>query len=123
MIARRAVAALVLGALAIGGLGACSKTEGERRPTPMSQAERDRGRQACQAYLDRLCACAKAKGTKELQDRCELKRAKPEALELALEVNDDPSVTGPDVLRAQEEARKIIAKCIEENLALDTECP
>lgn len=107
-------------------LAACSKGEepARSRPAKISEAERKRGDDACTAYVDRLCACAKAKGTKDLDDRCHMKQAKKEALELALEVDDDPSASPQDVLQAQEAARQVISKCVEEDLALDAEgCP
>ena len=50
----------------------------------------------------------------ELAEQCELKHAKPEALALALGVDDDPASSRDSILRAQREARKIIARCIEE---------
>jgi hypothetical protein len=94
------------------------------RPAKLGDAERKRGDDACHAYVDRLCKCAAAKPTsKDLGDRCQLKHAKLEALAMALSVDDDPSATAQDVYDAQDGARKIIAKCIEENVALDQECP
>jgi hypothetical protein len=104
-------------------LAACKSDEpASSRPPPISPAERKRGDDACQAYLKRLCACAEQKP--ELKDRCELKHAKPEALKLALAVDDDPGAGPADVALAQESARQVIAKCIEENAQLDTEgCP
>jgi hypothetical protein len=107
-------------------LAACSKKEEKtsNRPVPITEAERKRGDDACTAYVDRLCACAKAKASKDLDDRCHMKQAKKEALKLALEVDDDPTATAQDVFQAQEAARQVISKCVEENLALDTEgCP
>jgi hypothetical protein len=107
-------------------LAACHKDSPPKsgRPDPISTAERKRGDDACRAYVDRLCACAKSKpDDKDLADRCELKHAKLEALDLALMVDDDPAAGAQDVFQAQDQVRKIIAKCIEENVKLDQECP
>jgi hypothetical protein len=105
---------------------ACSKSNDappptSSRPAAITSAERQRGDDACHAYVDRLCKCAETK--KELADRCQLKHAKLEALSLAIQVDDDPGSTPQAVFNAQDQARKIIAKCIEENAALDAECP
>ena len=112
--------ALLVGLVVAAGCKGEEKTPGGR-PKPISVAERERGKNACEAYVERLCTCAKAKP--ELAERCELKHAKPEALVLALEVDDSPEAAPREVAQAQDQARKIIAKCIEENAALDTECP
>ncbi len=119
----RGLVGVLVAVLACGG---CSKKEEQKsaRPAPLSEAERKRGDDACTAYVARLCACAKLKGGKDLEDRCYIKQAKKEALQLALTVDDNPIATPQDVFQAQESARQVISKCIEENLALDTEgCP
>jgi hypothetical protein len=104
---------------------ACSKEEKRSaRPEQISVEERERGHDACQAYVDRLCACSKARpDDKDLADRCHIKHAKIEALDLALMVDDDPTASPQDVYNAQDQARKIMAKCFDENVALDKECP
>jgi hypothetical protein len=92
------------------------------RPAAITAPERNRGIDACTMYVEHLCACAKIKP--ELAESCELKHAKPEALALALGVEADPSSTRDSILRAQREARKIIALCIEEAAQLPTlGCP
>jgi len=105
------------------GLAGCKKEEQQApgRPAPISESERKRGDEACTAYVARLCACAEKKP--ELAERCQMKKAKPEALQLALEVDNDPNAHPQDIFAAQESARQVIAKCIEENAALDAECP
>jgi hypothetical protein len=103
-------------------LAGCKKEEqADGRPRPISVEERKRGADACTAYVARLCKCAESKP--ELAERCHLKKAKPEALKLALDVDDDPNAHPQDIFLAQESARQVIAKCIEENAALDAECP
>jgi hypothetical protein len=123
---RRGAAAAITVVIALAA-GACKGREApakSNRPARISEPERKRGGDACRAYVARLCACARAKGTKDLDDRCYMKGAKIEALDLALAVDDNPTATAQDVFQAQESARQVIAKCIEENLALDAEgCP
>jgi hypothetical protein len=112
----------LVAALALAG---CKKEDAAPgRPPPIGKAERQRGGEACTRYVERLCACAEKKPERpELADRCQMKKAKPEALKLALEVDDDPHAHPQDIFLAQESARQVIAKCIEENAALDAECP
>lgn len=118
----RSLGLALLALLAIGLLAGCKKDEpANSRPSPISETERQRGSEACTKYVERLCRCAETKP--ELADRCQMKHAKPQALKLALEVDDDPQAHPADIFAAQESARQVIAKCIEENVALDAECP
>ena len=121
------LAALLLVAACSKGADKPAPGSASARPQPMGEVERQRGDDACQAYVDRLCKCADAQppGDKEkdLEDRCQLKHGKLEALQMTLQVDDDPKATARDVFIAQDQARKIIARCIEENEALDQECP
>lgn len=115
---RLAALALVL------ALGACKKQEepASNRPQPISEAERTRGSQACDAYVARLCACAETKPA--LAERCHLHKGRPQALGLALSTADSPDVEARDIFLAQEAARQVIAKCIEDTAQLDAEgCP
>ena len=85
----------------------------------MTPAEKKRGEDACTAYVKQLCDCAAAKpADTALAERCDLKKAKPEALELLYGVIDDPKSSEDSSLRAQVEARKLIGKCIEETVQL-----
>jgi hypothetical protein len=87
----------------------------------MTPQEKQRGEDACTAYVKQLCDCAAAKPDDAvLKERCELKKAKPEALVLLLGVIDDPKSSEDSMLRASVEARKLIAKCIEETVQLPT---
>ena len=97
-----------------GGGGAASA-----RKDLMTPQEKKRGEDACNAYVAQLCACAAAKPEDAaLAERCELKKAKPEALELLMGVIEDPKSSEDSMLRAHVEARKLIAKCFEEAAAL-----
>lgn len=113
------IAAIVL----LLALGACKKEEpAPNRPEPISEAERKRGAQACDAYVARLCACARTRPA--LAERCELQKGRPDALALALSATDAPDVEAREIFLAQEAARQVIAKCVEGLAQLDGEgCP
>ncbi|MBK7077565.1 MAG: hypothetical protein IPH44_35250 [Myxococcales bacterium] len=124
----RAVAAVAMVALAGGGLAGLAgcKKKAKTPPAavrvpPMPAAEVTRGKAACDDLVAKLCACSAAQPAKpELAEACQMKKAKPEALALALEtaVRDD---VAPDVaLRSQQAARTIIEKCVQEVAALPT---
>ena len=89
------------------------------RPAPMPEVEITRGRAACDDLVARLCACAQAHPDKAaVVDACQLKKAKPEALALALETAARDDVAPDTVVRSQQAARTIIEKCIGEVAAL-----
>src|SRR5262245_40329876 len=112
------IAAMVLAA----ATGCKAKKKGDAtgsaapRKDLMTPAEQKRGEDACAAYVKQLCDCAAKKP--DLQERCDLKKAKPEALELLYGVIADPKSSEDSMLRAQVEARKLIGKCIEETAQL-----
>jgi len=121
----RAVALTLSVALGVAlGAGCKGKAKsdaapGANRPPLMTAMERKRGEDACTTYVQALCACAAAKPTDaKLAEQCALKQAKPEALQLLLAVDDDPKATDDSRLRAQIEARKLIAKCVMEHASL-----
>lgn len=118
---RRALVAV----LACGALAACQgKPTKKREVTPdraavMTPAERKRGEDACTTYVKQLCACAAARpDDARLAEQCQLKQAKPEALGLLLAVDDDAKASEDSRMRAQIEARKLIAKCVMEHASL-----
>ena len=118
------VLVVVLALAATTGCKAKKKGEGSGssaapRKDLMTPAEKQRGQDACTAYVKQLCDCAAGKPDDvALKERCELKRAKPEALELLLGVIEDPKSSEDSMLRASVEARKLVAKCIEETVQL-----
>lgn len=121
---RAAPALAFAGALA--ALGACKgKSAGPPPPVkvpPMPAAEVTRGKAACDDLVAKLCACSAAHPDRpDLADTCQMKKAKPEALALALETATRDDVAPDVALRSQHAARTIIAKCIEEVAALS--CP
>ncbi|MBL8622424.1 MAG: hypothetical protein JNK64_14010 [Myxococcales bacterium] len=122
-VARVALLAVALAGGLAGGLAGCKKKAkappAAVRVPPMPEAEVTRGKAACDDLVAKLCACSAAQpGKAELAEACQMKKAKPEALALALEtaVRDD---VAPDVaLRSQQAARTIIEKCVQEVAAL-----
>lgn len=120
---------VLVGAMALAAAAGCETRKkgdagggatGERKDL-MTPAEKKRGEEACNAYVAKLCACAAARpDDAALAERCELKKAKPEALGLLLGVIEDPKSSEDSMLRAHVEARKLVAKCIEETVQLPT---
>jgi hypothetical protein len=106
-------------------LAGCKKEEAAPKgPEPMSQAERDRGEDACRAYVKRLCSCAAPKDSQELKDRCELHKGRPDTIATALATEGGTEVSGMDVLQAQDAARKVMAACVRDLVDLDQAgCP
>jgi hypothetical protein len=95
------------------------------RPAPLEQAEQQRGAEACKVYVERTCACAKAHPERaDVVEKCSHITALPEAMDLALSVDRDPSAEPSDVFRAQHEVRQVIATCVEGvNWLATSRCP
>jgi hypothetical protein len=88
----------------------------------MPAAEVQRGRDACKAYVEKVCACAPTVAA--MQQQCALARALPDALQVSLDVAMTPDSTRRDVLQAHDGARKIIKECIEATAKLPAAgCP
>ena len=108
-----------LAAVAVAAACGCSKSKeapaaGPARPPPIPKAERQRGTDACRAYARALCACAEAHPARgDLEKRCDLDGALPDALELAIGVDDEAKVTPDELRRAHRSARRIASTCIE----------
>lgn len=105
--------------------GACKKQKKAPAAEPvekMSADEVKRSQDACQTYVDRVCACAAtvAAAVKE----CQLAKAQPDALRLSLEVATYPD-SKPDIVRQSlAGVRKIVKECIEATAKLPTiGCP
>jgi hypothetical protein len=107
-----------LAAVAVAAV-ACSKGKeapppGPARPPPIPQAERQRSTDACRAYAKALCACAEAHPERgDLEKRCSLDGALPDALKLAIGVDDEAKVTPDELRRAHRSARRITSTCVE----------
>lgn len=128
-------------------VASCDKGPGVAPPDehpPMAQPEEERGAKLCQAYVDRVCACA-AKDP-ALVDTCELAKGQPSAVRMHLEVlRGAPLATvaangelardaGPSGKRpplnenerrlTESSLRKVIAACVELDAKLDPQkCP
>jgi len=106
-------------AVAVAAVAACSKGKdqpaaGPERPPPIPQVERQRSTDACHAYVKELCACAEAHPNRgDLKKRCDLDGSLPDALKLALGVDDVPKMSPDEIRRAHLSARKITSTCVE----------
>jgi hypothetical protein len=105
----RALVVLVL-------LAACnSKPEPKKSPPPpIAPEEVQRDRDACKAYVDRVCACT----SPAAQKQCPLAKSLPEALGLALDTATNPATDRDDALRAQVNVRETVKECIEQTAKL-----
>lgn len=107
-------ALLIIAGLALVGCAKKEEPVATKRPAPMAEAERTRAVNACDGYVKAVCACAEKKpDDAALAKRCSLDKALPEAFTLTLSVDDDPTAPAADVLRAQDQARKIVKSCLE----------
>jgi len=108
-VTRRWLAAVLLA-------GACHGKEEPRpeaRPAPIAAAEQQRGVDACKELVTRACACAKAQPDRaDVAEKCSQATSLPEAMDMALQVDREPSAQPEDVFRAQGEVRKIVATCM-----------
>lgn len=110
------------------GLPGCGKNDdGEAQralPPPMNAPEAERGTEACAAYVERVCACARAKpDDAELAEQCHMAPAKSKSLDMVLEVNGTTK-SADERVKTESTARRIMASCIEEMSKLDSRgCP
>jgi hypothetical protein len=89
------------------------------RAAKLPEVERQRGSDACTQYVTALCACAARKpDDKVLAEQCYMKQAKVDGLAQLMALDDDPKASDDSRLRAQIEARKLIAKCVMEHASL-----
>jgi hypothetical protein len=111
---RGAAVALALAAAA-AALAGCKKKQ-EEAPAGgaapvIGEIELKRGHDACNAYLAKVCECAKA--VPAAQEKCTLAKALPESLEVALGVAAHPETERKDVVQSADALRKTVARCIE----------
>ncbi|HUS32745.1 MAG TPA: hypothetical protein VMZ53_29795 [Kofleriaceae bacterium] len=110
--------ALVLAA----ATGCKAKEPSARKKKPvatMTEVELKRGEDACKAYVDKVCACATQKpDAAELAKECQLAKALPEALQIALSVAINPE-SKPDVVeQSYDSVRTTVSQCIQETAKL-----
>jgi hypothetical protein len=102
--------------LAAALLCAACKQQAEPPPPPpvpaMPAAEVKRAQDACKAYVDKVCGCARAMPA--LDPACRLARALPDAIQVGLDVGASADSTQRDVRQVQDSVRKIAKECIEE---------
>lgn len=112
-------AGALLLALALAAAG-CKKeqeaAQGGTQVAMVSAAELKRGQDACRAYIEQVCACAKTVPAAE--QPCALSKALPESIEVALQVSAHPKTERKDAVQSANAIRKTIARCIERAAAL-----
>jgi hypothetical protein len=115
-------------ALALLAAGCREKKPAEGEPPPpatelMAQGEAEVGKAACNAYVEQVCGCVDKMA--DLQEECELSRARPDAFEMntrAAMAQGDANTKDRRALIAN--ARKIMRSCIEDAAALAKKgCP
>jgi len=79
-------------------------------------AEIARGKDACQAYVDRACACAKT--VPAAADACKLAPGGLASLRTSIEVSQSPDSSRKDVIDVEHNIRKIVKSCVEETAKL-----
>lgn len=108
-------AALVSAALAMAG--GCREQPGDTAaaslPPPVPESEAARGLAACQDYIEKVCACARARPEDaELGELCALSGAKLSGLQMVLQVNRTTRAHDERVKTA-DTARRYARSCIE----------
>jgi hypothetical protein len=102
-----------LAALAL--CAACKQPSDAPSPTPapaMPATEIKRAQDACHAYVDKVCGCARTMPA--LEQPCRLARALPDAVQVSVEVGASTNTAQRDVRQVQDAVRKIAKQCIEE---------
>lgn len=90
--------------------------------SPLPKAEAERAIQACQAYVEQICACAETHP--KFEETCTLAKALPQALQLNLDLSATPGLTVVEQSAVKVEARKIAAGCFQDASKLDESiCP
>jgi hypothetical protein len=106
--------------LCAGALGGCKPdpapppARGDMPTLPANEIKR--GQDACQAYVAKVCACAET--VPAMKSACELARALPEAISVAVDVAGGSDVTRRDVAQTSQSVRSIVKQCIEETAKL-----
>lgn len=120
-----AVLTLVLMLVALAGCSNSDNADAPEELAPaMSASERERGVQACDAYIERVCACSQARPDNvELKEMCDLAPAKRSSLNMILRLNDTPE-RPEDRPGSRNTANRIIGSCIAGQSELDSlGCP
>ncbi len=121
----RSAAVALAFALALGGAACKKRQKAPAKDEPvekMSVDEVKRSEDACNAYVERVCTCAKT--VPAATDACTKAQAQPEAVKLALEVAASPDSKPIVVKQSLDGVRKIVKECIEQTAKLSSlGCP
>ncbi len=122
----RRLSLLLTAAVLVAAVGCGKRKSGEERagsagdptaPPRITNQEADRGRQACESYVDQVCECALK--IADLTSECELARSRPAALDMNLRAAmAEGNATDRDRRAIQANARQIAQACIEDAAAL-----
>jgi hypothetical protein len=109
------IATLTLG---IALTGACKRKDQKQAGPPrapiIGEQEKARSTKACVEYVFQLCTCAKLKPeAPEIQKKCNLDKALPDAFNVAMSIDADPTAPADAAKAAADQARKVAASCIE----------
>lgn len=102
-----------LAALAL--CAACKQQADTPPPAPppaMPATEVKRAQDACKAYVDQVCRCARTMPA--LEQQCQLARALPDAVQLGAEVSANADTSQGDGRQVQATVRTIARQCIEQ---------
>ena len=92
-------------------LAGCAKHEAQQKPVePLPPAEVARAHEACQSYVDKVCACT----SPAAQKQCPLAKPLPQALDLSLQTAANPGEERDSQMRAQVFVRETVKECVEE---------
>jgi hypothetical protein len=111
--------------LASGLLVGCKKQSKPRQEPTVAQMSADeikRSEDACNVYVERVCACAQT--VPAAVEPCKLARALPDAIRIGLEVAAS-SESKPDIVQqSHASVRKTAKECIEQTAKLPSlPCP
>jgi hypothetical protein len=107
---------LVLVAVALAGCEKKPKPTKQKPVAGLTDVELKRGEDACKLYVDKICACAQTKP--DLAQQCQLAKALPEAMQIALSVATHPD-SKPDVAQqSYDSVRRTMGECIQETAKL-----
>lgn len=107
----------------------CKGESGDEAEPPeqkieLGEIEAQRGRKACDAYKQKVCACAEKLAEAELSRQCRLADVRIEALDTQMRVLSAPGdMDKRDRAVVFAEVRKVIKGCFQDAAALDSKCP
>ncbi len=102
---------------------ACKQQADAPPPAPapaMPATEVKRAQDACKAYVDKVCGCARTMPA--LEQPCRLARALPDAVQVGIEVGASAETAERDGKQVQATVRAIAKRCIEDLARLPAGC-